>query len=79
MVRFYYDNPGGARTSWGDATYAPCEAWRSIGGWYRPYPWGNADQARYIRSVRGDLADRKWTSASFENWSASIPAAVEFK
>ena len=45
MVRFYYDNPGGARTSWGDTTYAPCQAWRSIGGWYRPYPWGNTGQA----------------------------------
>ena len=67
MVRFYYDNPSGARTSWGDATYAPCQPWRSIGGWYRPYPWGNADQASYIRKVRRDLADRRWTSASFED------------
>ncbi len=79
MVRFYYDNPSGARTSWGDATYSPCEPWRSIGGWYRPYPWGNADQASYIRKVRGDLADRRWKSASFENWStSSFPRGIKF-
>lgn len=78
MVRFYYDNPSGARTSWGDASYAPCQAWRSIGGWYRPYPWGNADQAGYVKKVRADLADRKWASGSFENWSASVPSAVKF-
>lgn len=80
MVRFYYDNPSGARTSWGDSTYAPCQAWRSIGGWYRPYPWGNADQASYIRKVRADLANRTWTSASFENFSPpSFPRGIKFK
>jgi hypothetical protein len=79
MVRFYYDNPSGARTSWGDATYAPCEPWKSIGGWYRPYPWGNADQARYISSVRRALSDRRWSSASFEDWSASIPRGINVK
>lgn len=78
MVRFYYDNPDGARTSWGDTTYVPCQPWRSIGGWYRPYPWGNADQAGYVRKVRGDLADRKWTSASFEGWSPSSVPGITF-
>ena len=79
MVRFYYDNPGGARSAWGDATYAPCQPWRSIGGWFRPYPWGNADQASYIRNVRRDLADRKWSSASFEAWSPSSFPGITFK
>jgi hypothetical protein len=77
MVRFYYDNPNGARTSWGDATYAPCQPWKSIGGWYRPYPWGNADQAGYVKKVRAALADRTWESGSFQSWSAPVPSAVK--
>jgi hypothetical protein len=79
-VRFYYDNPSGARSSWGDATYAPCQQWRSIGGWFRPYPWGNAGQAGYIRSVQGHLAGQDWTSASFRDWSpSSFPPGITFK
>jgi hypothetical protein len=80
MVRFYYDNPSGARSAWGDATYAPCQPWKAIGGWFRPYPWGNADQAGYIRKVRGHLADRSWASGSFENWSpSSFPQGIKFR
>ncbi len=80
MVRFYYDNPSGARSSWGDPTYAPCEKWRSIGGWYHPYPWGNARQASYIRSVQGHLAARVWLSTSFLGWSpSSFPPGIAFK
>ena len=79
MVRFYYDNPSGARSAWGDATYVPCQPWRSIGGWFRPYPWGNADQAGYIKKVRSHLADRTWTSSSFEGWSpSSYPPGIKF-
>ncbi len=79
MVRFYYDNPGGARSSWGDKTYAPCQAWRSIGGWYRPYPWGNTGQAWYISHVRQHLADRTWTSGSFEGWTPSPLSVIRFR
>jgi hypothetical protein len=80
MVRFYYDNPSGARSSWGDSSYAPCEAWQSIGGWYSPYPWGNAGQAHYVREVRGNLAERVWESPSFLGWSASsFPTGITFK
>ena len=80
MVRFYYDNPDGARSKWGDATYAPCQRWESIGGWFRPYPWGNADQASYIRKVRADLADRAWTSSHFTTWSpSSFPVGIRFR
>jgi hypothetical protein len=79
-IRFYYDNPSGARSSWGDPTYAPCEEWRSIGGWYRPYPWGNAGQAGYIASVRVDLDRRQWASSSFLAWSpSSFPPGVIFR
>lgn len=73
MVRFYYDNPEGARSAWGDASYSPCQQWESIGGWYRPYPWGNSDQAGYIAKVRANLSDRAWTSAHFQSWSPSSP------
>lgn len=79
MVRFYYDNPNGARTAWGDSTYAPCQPWKSIGGWFRPYPWGNADQAGYIKKVQGDLTDRAWTAGSFVTWSpSSFPPGIKF-
>jgi hypothetical protein len=79
-VRLYYDNPSGARSAWGDPTYAPCEAWKSIGGWFRPYPWGNADQSGYIKKVRSLLADHQWTSASFLAWSpSSFPQGIRFK
>jgi hypothetical protein len=79
-VRFYYDNPSGARSSWGDPTYVPCQAWRSIGAWYSPYPWGNAGQADYITTVRADLDGRQWASPSFLDWSpSSFPPGIIFK
>lgn len=79
-LRFYYDNPAGARSSWNDPTYAPCERWQSIGGWYNPYPWGNGPQAGYIRSVRVALTGRQWDSSSFLDWSpSSLPRGVTFK
>jgi len=80
MVRFYYDNPGGARSAWGDSSYTPCQAWESIGGWYRPYPWGNSDQAGYISKVQANLADRAWTSSHFRSWSpSSPPPGIKFR
>ena len=76
-IRFYYDNPSGARYSWGDSSYAPCQKWPSLGGWFRPYPWGNAGQASYIKSVGADLNERAWTSSSFVGWSpSSFPSGV---
>jgi len=79
-IRFYYDNPSGARSAWGDATYAPCEKWPSLGGWYQPYPWGNAGQASYIKTVRGDLNGRDWVSSSFLDWApSSFPPGVSVK
>jgi hypothetical protein len=79
-LRFYYDNPSGARSSWGDQTYAPCEKWRSIGGWYRPYPWGNAAQASYIGAVRTALNGRDWASSNFLAWApSSFPRGVTLK
>ncbi len=80
MVRFYFDNPDGARSAWGDASYTPCQPWPSIGGWFRPYPWGNADQAGYIAKVKANLSDRAWTSSHFQSWSPpSPPPGVTFR
>jgi hypothetical protein len=77
-VRFFYDNPGGARTLWGDSTFRPCEKWNSIGGWFASYPWRSAGQASYIREVQGDLADTAWRSASFLNWTPpTLPPGIE--
>jgi hypothetical protein len=79
-VRFYYDNPSGARSAWGDASYTPCQQWPSIGGWYRPYPWGNSDQAGYIAKVQANLNDQAWTSSHFQNWSpGSLPPGIKFR
>jgi hypothetical protein len=79
-IRLYYDNPSGARSAWNDPTYAPCQKWPSIGGWYNPYPWGNPDQAGYIKKVREYLDNREWDSASFLDWSpSSFPPGIAFK
>jgi hypothetical protein len=79
-VRFYYDNPSGARAAWNDPTYTPCERWRSIGAWYSPYPWANAAQAGYIKTVRSDLAARTWASGSFLDWTpSSFPRGIIFR
>lgn len=79
-IRFYYDNPEGRRSAWGDASYTPCQTWNSIGGWYDPYPWNNPGQAQYIATARGHLAGRDWTRASFVHWTpSSLPAAIRFR
>lgn len=80
MVRFYYDNPDGARTSWGDGTYAPCEKWASIGGWFEPYPWHNGGQQQYIREVQQYLRDRDWATSTFVGWRpTTFPGGVTFR
>lgn len=80
MVRFYYDNPSGARSSWGDRTYAPCEKWSSIGGWFEPYPWHNAGQRQYVSQVQHYLRGRDWTTPTFVNWRpSSFPRGLRFR
>jgi hypothetical protein len=80
MVRFYYDNPSGARSSWGDKTYSPCEKWASVGGWFEPYPWHNAGQQQYIQSVQHHLRNRDWATSTFVHWRpASFPPGVKFR
>ncbi len=78
-VRFYYDNPSGARSLWGDSSYVPCQQWNSIGGWYSPYPWNNAGQASYIASVQNYLSEQIWASSSFLTWTpSSFPPGITF-
>jgi hypothetical protein len=64
-VRFYYDNPRGLRAAWGDSSYKAGEAWLSLGGWFKPYPWGNPGQRRYVRDVERTLAKRPWARSHF--------------
>jgi chitodextrinase len=64
-LRFYYDNPDGLRSAWGDSTYAPGNAWDSLGGWYEPYPWLNSGQLNYISEVQQQLASRDWAQPGF--------------
>jgi hypothetical protein len=78
MVRFYYDNPSGARSSWPD-DYSPCEKWASIGGWFEPYPWHNAGQRQYIGEVRQHLRNRDWSTSTFIGTQpSSFPPGVSF-
>jgi hypothetical protein len=77
-IRFYYDNPQAARTSWGDASYVPCQQWNSLGGWFEPYPWNNAGQQNYIGLVQNQLNNQTWTTSNFINETFSFPPAITF-
>ncbi len=76
-LRFYYDNPQGRRAAWNDASYRPCQAWNSLGAWYRPYPWNNSGQHQYAGAVQQILRQRGWASSSFLSWTpGSLPPGV---
>jgi hypothetical protein len=64
-VRFFYDDPQRRRSAWGDSSYKPGNAWLSIAGWFRPYPWDNPAQRAYANEVRGILAGRTWARPRF--------------
>ena len=79
-LRFYYDDPSGARSAWGDSSYKPCEQWNSLGGWYEPYPWGNSGQEGYVAKVQQNLADRAWTASTFVHWRPpTLPPGIRFR
>jgi hypothetical protein len=78
QLRFFYDNPQGERTSWGDSSYIPCQQWNSIGGWFNPYPWNNSGQQNYISTVQNYLNARTWTTPSFINMQLPFPSAINF-
>jgi hypothetical protein len=78
-LRLYYDDPGGARTAWGDGSYVPCQAWKSVGGWFQPYPWNNGAQQAYVAQVKQHLSRRSWATTGFVRWTpASFPPGVTF-
>ena len=64
-IRFYFDDPGGLRSAWGDPTYKPGNAWNSLGGWFESFPWLSPGQLRYITLVQARLAARTWTLPGF--------------
>jgi hypothetical protein len=64
-LRFYFDDPDGLRSAWGDSTYTAGNAWASLGGWFEPYPWLNAGQLNYIAAVQALLAARTWAQPGF--------------
>jgi hypothetical protein len=64
-VRFYFDNPQGKRTAWGDSSYSACNNWLSIGGWFQPYPWNNPGQNDYVQAVKNHLSSRTWAQPGF--------------
>src|SRR3954454_4631479 len=78
-LRLYYDDPGGARTAWGNGSYVPCQAWKSVGGWFQPYPWNNDGQQAYITQVKRHLSRRSWAARGFVHWTPrSFPPGVTF-
>jgi hypothetical protein len=78
QIRFYYDNPNGLRTTWGDASYVSCQQWNSLGGWFNPYPWDNSGQQSYVSLVQQHLNNRDWTGANFINASFTFPSVISF-
>ncbi len=64
QVRFYFDNPQGIRSSWGDA-YSSCQNWLSLGAWYLPYPWNNSGQQGYAQHIQTMLSNRPWAQPGF--------------
>lgn len=78
IVRFFYDNPQQLRSSWGDASYVPCQQWNSLGGWVGSNPWGNSTQENYINAVQTELNNQSWATSGFPTQSLTIPAAITF-
>jgi hypothetical protein len=64
-VRFYFDDPNGLRTAWGDSSYVRCQNWNAIGGWFNPYPWNNSGQQSYVSTIQGILTNRTWEQPGF--------------
>lgn len=79
MVRYFYDNPQGARKAWGDSSYRPCQKWNSIGGWFDSYPWANSGQAEYVKNVQYNLTTTAWKSSAFLGFTPTLPPGVKLK
>jgi F5/8 type C domain-containing protein len=68
-IRFYFDNPSGDRSSWGDSSYQAGQEWNSLGGWFEPYPWANSGQEQYISEVQCRLNSQIWTQPTVQTSS----------
>ena len=64
-IRFYFDDPLGLRTAWGDPSYVAGQTWNSIGAWYESFPWNSTGQQKYIVQVQGRLSNRTWAQPGF--------------
>jgi hypothetical protein len=64
-VRYFFDNPHGRRSAWGDSSYRRRQKWLSVAGWYEPYPWGNSSQREYAQRVQRVLTTRPWKRHGF--------------
>ena len=60
-VRYYYDG----HCSWCTRGYQAGQAWRSVGAWFSPNPWGNAGALEYIAKVKAALSQRVWAQSGF--------------
>lgn len=55
-VRYYFDG----HCAWCSSGYAGGQEWNSVGAWFEPDPWGNAQQQTYIGWVQAALAAKPW-------------------
>lgn len=60
-IRYYYDGHCG----WCTTGYSAGQDWNSIGAWFAPYPWNNADAQAYVNKVQTYLHDRVWAQPGF--------------
>jgi hypothetical protein len=61
VTRFYYDG----HCNWCTSGYSAGQQWNSIGAWFAPYPWNNADAQSYVQKVQGYLSERVWAKSGF--------------
>jgi hypothetical protein len=65
-LRYYYDG----LCTWCGPSYRAGQAWNSVGAWFSPHPWGNAQALGYVRDVQRILREVKGRDGS------SHPAAL---
>jgi len=61
IIRYFYDGD----CHWCEAGYSSGQQWNSIGAWYEPRPWGNAEAQTYIARVQRIYSEKPWLSPSF--------------
>jgi hypothetical protein len=61
VTRYYYDGHCG----WCTSGYRAGQAWNSVGAWFAPHPWANADAQGYVRRVQHYVRARVWAQAGF--------------